>query len=635
MLDTYSRWLWTGVMLLALGLPTAGAADAMHPLEPLDLSSPRATLNTFLTRFDALYNLLRDEYWHAPSRAAVDRINDFGADLQHTLDLSGIPPAARYELARDGGHYLYDVLSRIELPPEADIPDAAAYADAGDGREAGDRKTVSWTIPHTDITLVRVPEGPRAGQFVFSSATVARAEEFYKKTRSLPYRRDVPLKNYTDMRPYLSLGSSMISSRTIKGFPGWLKRSVYEQAVWKWIALAIVIALTAAVVVVIHRLVRPRFSGNSAGVYLRRLVTPLTLLFTPLVFGLANQQLSLTGWVSGSVVLLAEAVTYFASALIVWTGSIAIAEAIIASPKIPDQSLNAALLRLTARTFGLMGVIAIIFYVSNRLGAPLYGLVAGLGVGGLAIALAVRPTLENILGGLILFADKPVRVGDFCRFGAEDGTVEEIGLRSTRLRKRDDSVVSVPNADFSQLQLTNYTRRRRRLYETTLALRYETSPEQLRYVMARLREMLHGHPKVSPDTLHVRFDGFGAYSLDVAVFAYIRTRDWLTYRAIREDINLRIVDIVKEAGTGFAFPSQTAYLGRDTGLDAERGQEAETQVLAWRSKGQLPFPDLEDSLLREKEDALDYPPEGSPDYKPPVASSEPAPESQTAPLAKP
>ena len=99
----------------------------------------------------------------------------------------------------------------------------------------------------------------------------------------------------------------------------------------------------------------------------------------------------------------------------------------------------------------------------------------------------------------------------------------------------------MPNADFSQRELTNYARRRRWLYETTLSLRYETSPEQLRYVMAKLREMLLGHPKVSPDWLHVRFDdGFGAYSLDVAVFAYIRTRDWLTYRAIREDINLRI-----------------------------------------------------------------------------------------------
>ena len=93
------------------------------------------------------------------------------------------------------------------------------------------------------------------------------------------------------------------------------------------------------------------------------------------------------------------------------------------------------------------------------------------------------------------------------------------------------------------------------------------------------------------------------------------------YRAVREDINRRIMHIVKEAGTGFAFPSQTAYLGRDAGLDAELGQEAETQVQAWRSKGQLPFPEFDEDMLAEKEDVLDYPPEGSPDHEPRVGES--------------
>ncbi len=307
---------------------------------------------------------------------------------------------------------------------------------------------------------------------------------------------------------------------------------------------------------------------------------------------------------------------YFALAWIAWSGSIAVAEVVIASPKIPDQSLNAHLLRLLARTFGIAAAIAIIFYVSKQLGVPLYGLVAGLGVGGIALALAAQPTIENFIGSISLFADRPVRVGDYCQFGDEPAYVEEIGLLSTRLRKRDDSIVHVPNADFSKRELTNYSRRRRRLYQTTLGLRYETSPEQLRYVIARLREMLHGHPKVSPDMLHVRFHGFGAYSLDLEVFAYIRTRDRLIYRAIREDINLRIMDIVEEAGTGFAFPSQTVYRGRDSGLDAERGREAKARVQEWRSKGQLPFPEFDQGKRAEKEDVLDYPPEGSPDFKP-------------------
>ena len=144
----YSRRLYICVMLLVLGSPDTGVADDVHPLEPPDLSSPRATLNTFLTTGDGFLQHVRDEHWQTPSRAAVDSLYDVSARFERMLDLSGVPPAVRFELGRDGIIYLHEVLSRIELPPEADIPDAAAYADAGNEEEAGD-KSVSWTIPHT------------------------------------------------------------------------------------------------------------------------------------------------------------------------------------------------------------------------------------------------------------------------------------------------------------------------------------------------------------------------------------------------------------------------------------------------------------------------------------------------------
>jgi len=241
-------------------------------------------------------------------------------------------------------------------------------------------------------------------------------------------------------------------------------------------------------------------------------------------------------------------------------------------------------------------------------------LFAGLGVGGLAIALAVRPTFENIIGGFILFVDKPVRIGDRCIFGNQEGFVERIGLRSTRIRTLKDTLVSVPNAEFSQLQLENISRREVTLYQTVLGLRYETTAEQLRYVLARLREMLVGHPMVAPKRLRVRFLRFGDYSLDLEIFAYFRTDDFDEYWAMREDLNLRIMDIVKEAGTSFAFPSLTAYAAEDAGLDGERGRQAEARVEEWRTKGRLPFPELDEAQRETLEDRLDYPPEGSPQH---------------------
>lgn len=605
---------------MVLRSPTAGVAETRHPLEPLDLSSPRATLNSFLSAGDAYYQMLSEKCWDAPSRAAAASVHELGKELERTLDLSEIPPAVRAEVGHNGFIYLYEVLSRIELPLEADIPSAAAYVDTGIDKEADD-KSVIWTIPHTEITLVRIAYGHRAEQFLFSSSTVARSKEFYEKMHALPYRRNVPLENYAEMRHYLSMDGWMISSRTIEGFPEWLKQSVYRQAVWKWIALAIVISMTAVLVGVVHRLTRRGLSGHSSRAHLHRLATPLTLLIlTPLVLNLANRQLSLTGWVSSGLAIVIETVTYFSLAWTTWTGSMAVAEAVISSPKIPDQSLNAHLLRLAARTFGIVAVIAIIFYVSNQLGAPLYSLVAGLGVGGIAIAFAAQNTIENFIGSINLFADCPVRVGDFCRYGEDPtsdwqriGTVESIGLRSTRIRGIDHAVTTIPNAEFSKMHLVNYTLRSRRLLLAVLSLRYETTDDQLCFLIVSLRKMLLAHSMVLDEEPSVRFEGFGEFSLNVEIRVDINTRDLEEFRAIREDIYLRVMKIVKDAGTDFAFPSRTIYQASDIELDGECQQEAETQVQAWRIAKELPFPNFTAAYRTKTRDKIDYPLDGSPE----------------------
>ena len=633
MLNVFMRWAKTVGVLLLLGSPTILIADTQHPLEPLDFSSPRATLNTFLTTGDRALALIRGQHWNNPSRESSDRLRALLADMESTLDLSETPPAARWDVGRDAVFYLYEVLSRIELPSEPEIPDATALdfpapASLIESAEKGAQiRSASWTIPHTDITLARTDEGPKQGAFRFSAATVSDARRFFDKVRDLPYRRDVPLEHFADMRPHLSPLGWLISSQTIEEFPDWLKHGIGGNAWWKLITMAGMLLGLGMVILIIHRLARRRLDSGSTASHVRRLVTPFVVLLTPSLIVSMNYQLTMSGVWSAVVRILAEGVFYVALAWLLWVAMLALAEAIVVSKYIRERSLNAQLMRLVARALGALLVLAVILHLSNRLGAPLYTLVAGLGVGGIVLALAVRPILENFVGGLVLFSDKPVRIGDYCRFGDEYGTVEDIGMRYTRIRKRDDTVVTVPNSAFSQLQLTNFDRRRRRLYDTVLGLRYETTPEQLRYVIAQLREMLIGHPKVSPDQLHVRFAGFGAYSLDIKLFAYIRTRSWLSYLAIVEDINLRIIDIVADAGTGFAFPSQTTYLSLDAGLDGERGRLAEAQVDEWRSKGQLPFPEFGEDVQKAKQGVLDYPPVGSPDYKPSAASSEAPPKS--------
>jgi MscS family membrane protein len=261
-----------------------------------------------------------------------------------------------------------------------------------------------------------------------------------------------------------------------------------------------------------------------------------------------------------------------------------------------------------------------IFYFSSQLGVPLYGVVAGLGVGGIAIALAAQNTIEHFIGSLNLFADRPVRVGDFCRYGEDPspdwqrvGIVESIGLRSTRIRGLDDSVTTIPNGDFSKIHLVNYSLRSRMLLSTVLGLRYETSDDQLRFVLATLRSMLLAHPRVVDDEPKVRFAGFGDSGLNVELRAKIDTANLNEFRAIREDIYLRMIKIVKDAGTSFAFPSRTVYHSRDDGLDAEQQQAAENQVRAWCDAHELPFPNFTADYRNKARNTLNYPPDGSPE----------------------
>jgi MscS family membrane protein len=153
--------------------------------------------------------------------------------------------------------------------------------------------------------------------------------------------------------------------------------------------------------------------------------------------------------------------------------------------------------------------------VLHSFGVNVIAVLAGLGVGGIAVALAAQKTIENFIAGITLYADQPVLVGDFCRFAGMVGTVEEVGLRSTRVRTLDRTVVSIPNAEFANFQIENFAKRERIWYHPTISLRYETTQDQIRCVLVEVRRMLYAHPKVDSASARIRFVGFGSSSLDL------------------------------------------------------------------------------------------------------------------------
>jgi MscS family membrane protein len=183
----------------------------------------------------------------------------------------------------------------------------------------------------------------------------------------------------------------------------------------------------------------------------------------------------------------------------------------------------------------------------QNLGLNVTGLLAGLGIGGLAVALAAQETVKNFFGGLALIADQPVRIGDFCRFGNTMGTVEDISLWSTRVRTLDQTLVSIPNSQFAGMQLENFTRRDLMPLSTKFSVRAQTSADDLRSALTDLRQMLTAHPKVQHDRVRVSVVGFNGSQLEVEVFAYITTRSFKEFVGIREDLLVQIMAIVRTA----------------------------------------------------------------------------------------
>ncbi|MBT8363968.1 MAG: mechanosensitive ion channel family protein [Deltaproteobacteria bacterium] len=529
---------------------------------------------------------------HTKKQAAELRDQQLEDKAELCFDFSKVARERVDDIANDVLNVLIEILDRIEIPPFEDIPDAAAVRSG---------ELTRWRIPDTEITIAKVKDGPREGEWLFSPQTVARLNEFYQKVKHLPYRPDAvagrigPFGGVYD--GYVLYPEETFPSEWIDDLPGWAKTVYFEQPVWKWAGIVLVLLSSYFIFALIWRISRhgqARPDGNRRKIRWLKLLPPLSgAILALLADELIDEQINAIGIVEAAIETGLWAIVLFCwSWTIVAAGSI-IADILILSPSLQRRKVNASLVKITTRIVSLVIAVWVVLEGADRFGISIVPMLAGLGVGGLAIALAVRPTLENLIGGFILFMDKPVRVGDLCRFGEQLGFVEEIGLRSTRIRKYEDTIVSVPNAQFSQLELENLSRRKKILFHVTLGLRYETTSDQLRYVLAKLREMLLGHLKVSPEGFRARFRRFGDYSLDIELFAYIRTNDRLEYWAIREDLNLRIMDIVKEAGTGFAFPSQTAYFTEDSGLDAEYSRKAEAQVEDWRVKGKLPFPEFD------------------------------------------
>ena len=572
-----------------------------NPIKIPDTYSPHATLRSFIDNANRAHQIIMEAHEQSQQDSELLYSDSVSKQItagkiifrraQYCLDLSKVPQRLKKDKGIEGTLLLKEILDRIQLPSYVKIPDAEAVENEGLSR---------WTIPGTEINIVKIEEGPKAGKFLFSPDTVKRLKEFYKRVEQLPYQANATEGFY---QFYISTPASLTPSNLDPFFlalPSWLHTRYWEQTLWQWVMLWISFLITFGI---LYGSLRWKLRRAAALVppqqtWFRLLSPIIALVCFGALYNFINQWINITGELLLILSISLEIIWWILILLtLVYLGN-ALAETIIASPRINSKGLDAGAIRLVFRLSTLIIGIVVLILGLEGVGIALSPVLAGLGIGGAALALAARPTLENIFGGLTLFADRPVKVGERCCFGDKDGYVKAIGLRSTRILAMNGDLISIPNSKFSELELVNKSRRDRTLLSQTIGLRYETTSEQLRFVLVKLREMILAHPKLLEENARVRFVKFGDYSLDVEIFVYVETGKLLEFLGIQEDVLLRIMEIVQAAGTDFAFPSQTTYFSRDSGLDPEGIRTAEAQVKAWRSNGELPFPD--------------FPPKGSP-----------------------
>jgi MscS family membrane protein len=351
-----------------------------------------------------------------------------------------------------------------------------------------------------------------------------------------------------------------------------LRRGWLAVPLWQWLLLAIGVAVALLVAAAMRKIALPllrrvfrSLADEEDEWLLVSLTGPLRGLVSLLVLEATVSLLRLP--------LLARRAWFFTG------GSLAIIlfgwffiRIVHVSGRLVDQRVErrggagaTAVIRLCERTLTVLTFGFVVAFLLKQVGLikDVSTLVAGVGVGGIAIAFAAQKTLENLFGGISIIFDKTIRVGDACKIGAQSGTVEDIGLRSTSLRTDDRTVLTVPNGQLSAMNIENLSMREKIYFRHVVGVRYETTGAQMRSLLDSLRTLLAADSRLETSTSRVRLIRFGPSSLDLEIVAYVLTTDNLRFLETQEDLLLRIMETIESAGTATAFPSQTLYLGRD------------------------------------------------------------------------
>ncbi len=542
----------------------ANAAGEENPLRPIDTSSPRATLQGFLEFMNEgfgkgvglldSYLASSNPYLTPEQMAAIHDSIHLQESAQRSLDLSELPPAIVHETSRRLAIQLKEVLDRIALPPVESIPDAQAMAKAEFKR---------WTIPDTEIQIAQVKTGPRAGEYLFTPETLNRLPEFYAKVRDFPYKPGASVGWY-DFSTYSPVGVAMalhriVPSRWLLDKPQHRTRTLFlDQPVWRWLGILVVLGAGFAAVRWFFRLsaycakrVEP------AGKWVE-LLRPLSIaLVTPIAVLILAEVLRVSGTLYEVSTRSLWTVFFLALTWLVWVAGSVVAESVISVEKLRTSSIDSQLVRLMLRLLTIIMAIAILVRGADRIGLPAYSVLAGLGVGGLAVALAAQQTLANLLGSLIIMFEKPFAIGHSIKLKDFEGTVESVGFRSTRIRTTYNSLLTIPSSQLVNSPIDNMELRQYRQIKTVLNLAYDTPVAKIGDFVEGIKHILMTHPDTRKDNIQAVLYDLGPDSLNILLNFFLQVPDRAAELNQRQRVLLDILSLAEAKGICFATPPET------------------------------------------------------------------------------
>jgi MscS family membrane protein len=470
-------------------------------------------------------------------------------------------------------------LTSLSDSPEGHLDDGLpSYRD-----KLGDIRSETGTIP---IYLQRIPDGKGGFEWKISNATIARIPELWKE-----------------------FGYSELTASIADALPDYTFLGLYN---WQVLYILIYLVISWPVIRIIVGIIRRQISERSGG-YRKPLLKLFNMPLRLFLFLAPIQPLvlSLNVPIKSRIILGSGGLTYLAFGFLI----VGIIDLIIAqqarSMESQDKGYIVPLLRPIGLMIKILVWLTLVLIWADNAGYDMTTVVAGLGIGSIAVALAAQKTLENIIGAITLYVARPVKPGDFCRFGTTLGTVEEMGLRSTSIRTLDGSMLHIPNGVFSSGEVENISVRKQIRFFRLVRLRLDTSPDQTRYILAELRRIFLSHPKVDQQTVSIRFYQISDDAIVIRLDVRIQTTDFQEYLEVGEDLNLRIVDTVKSSGSWFAVPTQSVRWEESNEVDTEKASSAKLLVEDWRQNSELPFPDFSEEELKQMKGKLDYPPSGS------------------------